>query len=128
VLTLNRAVMAAGSTGTPVHRHLGLTEALCVLAGSVDVLVQERVETLLAGDLVVFTPGSIHAFAPSAGGGADVLAVFTPSRERFDYYRLLGRLHSGEATPEDVRASSATFDNHYVASPVWAGHLKMRTR
>jgi hypothetical protein len=36
----------------------------------------------------------------------------------FDYYRLLERVYRGEASVEEIRASSQRYDNHYVDSPV----------
>jgi quercetin dioxygenase-like cupin family protein len=119
-LTINRAFLEVGSPGAPAHRHLDTTEAIFVISGSLDVLVEEQVHTLVAGDLVVLPPGTAHAFAPSEGHPADMLAVFTPGQDRFEYYRLLERLHLGSATLQDLAATSHRYDNHYTESDVWA--------
>jgi quercetin dioxygenase-like cupin family protein len=117
--TINRAVLEVGSPGAPAHRHLSTTEAIFVISGSLDVLVDEEVHTLDAGDLVVLPPGTAHAFAPTQGRSADMLAIFTPGQDRFEYYRLLERLHRGTATLQDLAATSHLYDNHYTESPVW---------
>ncbi|MFJ9855251.1 cupin domain-containing protein, partial [Streptomyces sp. NPDC101150] len=49
--------------------------------------------------------------------------AFTPGMARFDYLRLLDRVMRGEASPEEIKASSERFDNHYVDSPVWNTEL-----
>lgn len=43
---------------------------------------------------------------------------------RFDYYRLLGRVNAGEATVQDIKDSSATYDNHYAESSAWSGRRR----
>jgi hypothetical protein len=61
-----------------------------------------------------------NAFAPASGASADVLIVFAPGTERFAYYRLLERLHRGEASVNDLYDTQDRFDNHYVDSPSWS--------
>lgn len=118
-LTINRALLDVGSPGAPVHRHLSTTECLYVIDGALDVLVGDEVHTVTAGDLVVLTPGTAHAFAPAPGRSADMLAIFAPGQERFAYYRLLERLHRGTATLDELMATAATYDNHYATSEAW---------
>jgi hypothetical protein len=48
-----------------------------------------------------------------------VLFVFTPGMDRFDYYRLLDRVHRGEAEPREIGESQERFDNHYVENALW---------
>lgn len=117
--TVNRAILEVGSPGAPAHRHLSTTETIFVISGSLDVLVDDEVHTLEADDLVVLPPGTAHAFAPTPGRCADMLAIFTPGQERFEYYRLLERLHRGTASLEELRATSERYDNHYTESEVW---------
>lgn len=119
-LTINRAVLEVGSPGAPAHRHESTTEALFVIAGSLDVLVDDEVHALGSGDLVVLAPGTTHAFAPTKGRSADMLAVFTPGQDRFDYYRLLERLHLGTATLDELVAAAPSYDNHYAESAAWS--------
>lgn len=117
--SINRAYLAAGSPGAPAHRHDHATETIFVIAGSLDVLIDDEVHTLGAGDLVFIAAGTAHAFAPTPGHEADMLAVYTPGQERFAYYRMLEQLHHGEITLADLQATSDRFDNRYVDSEVW---------
>ena len=121
-LTINRALLESGSPGAPAHSHSRTTEAVVVLGGSLDVLLGEEVVTLGAGDLVVVQPGVVHAFAPSVGSGADMLAIFTPGQERFEYYRLLEQLYRGTATVDDLAANAERYDNQYAVSDAWTEH------
>ena len=120
LLTTNRSLLRAGAVGAPPHTHTVSTEVLHVLAGALDVLLDRHVTTLAPGDLVVVPPGTPHAFAPTADTDADVLVLFTPGTARFDYHRLLDRVSRGEVSPHGIAASQERFDNHYVASRVWA--------
>jgi quercetin dioxygenase-like cupin family protein len=117
--TINRAFLAAGSPGAPAHRHEHATETIFVVAGSLDVLIDDDIHTLTTGDLVFIDAGTAHAFAPTPGSSADMLAIYTPGQERFAYYRMLQQLHLGEITLADLQATSDRFDNHYVDSPLW---------
>ena len=45
--------------------------------------------------------------------------MITPGVERFDYFRLLGRLGKGEATLDELLESQERFDNHFLDSPEW---------
>ena len=118
LLTANRSLLRAGSAGAPAHQHQRSAEVFYLLGGALDVLVVDSVTTLSAGDLLVVPPHTTHAFAPTTDVHADVLVLFTPGTARFDYYRLLDRLHRGEATVADVQHSQDRFDNHYVPSTI----------
>jgi mannose-6-phosphate isomerase-like protein (cupin superfamily) len=120
VLTSNRSLMRAGSDGAPPHRHERQSELFFVLAGELDVLLGDEVTTLTAGDFLVVPAGVPHAFAPTKDRDADVLFVFTPAVERFEYYRLLDRVYGGEASWDELAKTSDRFDNHYVESDIWA--------
>lgn len=120
VLTSNRSFMAEGTDGAPPHFHNDAAELFFVLDGKLDVLLGEEIVTVTANDLLVVPAGLPHAFAPAAGASADVLFVYTPSRPRFDYYRLLERLYTGEADAAELTETQDRYDNHYFDSPVWA--------
>jgi hypothetical protein len=77
------------------------------------------VVTLGPGDLLAVPAGVVHALAPAPGTGADLLVVATPVADRFDYYRLLDRVHAGAAEPGEIRATEDRFDNHFVDSAAW---------
>jgi quercetin dioxygenase-like cupin family protein len=118
-LTANRSTFGAGADGAPPHFHTYASELFFVLSGKLQVLLDDRVTILTAGDTLVVPPYVPHAFAAAPGHEADVLFVFAPGRERFEYYRLLDRLHGGEATLQEILDTQERFDNHYVESPVW---------
>jgi mannose-6-phosphate isomerase-like protein (cupin superfamily) len=119
VLTSNRSFLAEGSDGAPPHFHTGAAELFYVLDGALDVLLAEEIVTVTANDLLVVPAGLPHAFAPARGSAADVLFVYTPSKPRFDYYRLLERLYTGDADAAELTGTQELYDNHYVDSPVW---------
>lgn len=122
-LTANKATLRKGSPGAPAHFHTKATEMFLVLEGSVRMLLGEEVVRLDRGDFLTVPPTVPHAFAPALDTEAELLVVFTPGLHRFDYYRLLERVYQGEATVEEIRASSQTYDNHYVDSPAWRAEL-----
>ncbi|MFC4053505.1 cupin domain-containing protein [Actinomadura syzygii] len=122
-LTANKATLHKGSPGAPAHFHTKATEMFLVLDGSLRVLVDEEIVTLGKGDFLTVPPTVPHAFAPAPGQAAELLVVFTPGLQRFDYYRLLERVYQGEATVQDIRDSSQQYDNHYFESPVWSKAL-----
>jgi quercetin dioxygenase-like cupin family protein len=118
-LTSNLTHFEPGNAGAPPHHHSRGAELFYVLDGSLQMLLDDEVTVFGKGDLVVVPPGVHHAFAPAAGASADVLIVFAPGTERFEYYRLLDRLHRGEASVQDLYDTQDRFDNHYVDSPAW---------
>ena len=122
-LTSNRATLRQGVDGAPPHFHTKATEMLFVLGGSLRVLAGQEVLLLNGGDTFIAPPLLAHAFAPAPDSDADVLVVFTPGMDRFDYYRLLERVNRGEASPAEIGQSQQRFDNHYVDSPVWQAAL-----
>ncbi|MET9695579.1 cupin domain-containing protein [Streptomyces sp. NPDC006529] len=123
-LTCNTAVFDEGAAGAPVHFHTKATEFFFVTSGQLDILVDDEVRTLGAGDFLAVPPGVKHAFAPAAGHTAEVLVGFTPGMGRFDYYRLLGRVHAGGASVQDIKDSSPLYDNHYAESAAWSGRRR----
>ncbi|MGW3853478.1 cupin domain-containing protein [Micromonospora arida] len=120
-LTSNRTLLKHGSDGAPPHLHTQSGELFFILDGALDMLVDDKVRTLHKGDTLFVPPHTRHAFAPADGQDADFLVVITPGKPRFDYYRLLDKVHQGEATWQDVAETQDRYDNHYVDSPLWAG-------
>jgi mannose-6-phosphate isomerase-like protein (cupin superfamily) len=118
-LTSNLTHFEPGNAGAPPHHHTRGAEFFYILDGSLQMLLGDEVSVFGKGDLVVVPPGVHHAFAPAAGASADVLIVFAPGTERFEYYRLLDQLHQGHASAQDVFDTQDRFDNHYVDSPAW---------
>ncbi|MFD4398278.1 cupin domain-containing protein [Kitasatospora sp. NPDC058397] len=121
--TSYRSTFAKGAVGAPAHFHTRAWELFFVIGGSLQVLVGEEVTILGEGDFLAVPPHTPHAFAAAPGAEADVLFVFTPGMDRFDYLRLLGRVMRGETDPGAIAASAGRFDNHYVDSPAWRAAL-----
>ncbi|MFD7450838.1 cupin domain-containing protein [Kitasatospora sp. NPDC059827] len=121
--TVYRSAFARGAVGAPAHFHTRATELFFVISGSLRVLVGEEVTVLNAGDFLAVPPHTPHAFAAAPGSEADVLFVFAPGMDRFDYLRLLGTVMRGETDPGAIAASAERFDNHYVDSPAWRAAL-----
>ncbi|MCC3771998.1 cupin domain-containing protein [Streptomyces sp. UNOC14_S4] len=119
LMTAYRSTFAEGAPGAPAHFHTRASELFYVIDGSLQVLVDEEISVLNAGDFLLVPPHTPHAFAAAPGCTADVLFTFTPGMARFDYLRLLGRVMRGEASPQEIKDSSERYDNHYVDSPVW---------
>ncbi|OII63513.1 cupin [Streptomyces sp. CC53] len=122
--TSYRSTFARGAAGAPAHFHTRAWEIFFVLGGSLQVLLGEEVTTLDQGDFLAVPPHTPHAFRAAPGAEADVLFVFTPGMDRFDYLRLLGQVTRGEADPRRLAETSERFDNHYVDSPVWRATLE----
>jgi mannose-6-phosphate isomerase-like protein (cupin superfamily) len=125
-LTSNRSFMATSDDGAPPHFHSGAAELFYVLDGKLDVLLDKEIVTITANDLLVVPAGMPHAFAPARGASADVLFVYTPSKPRFDYYRLLERVYTGEVEGAELAKTQDQFDNHYVDSPAWTSTIRNR--
>lgn len=119
LLTSNRSSFAEGSDGAPPHSHTHAAELFFVLGGKLEVLMGEEIHVLGAHDTLIVPPGVTHAFAPAPGETADVLFVYTPSKPRFDYYRLLERVYTGAADVAELARTQDRFDNNYAESPVW---------
>ncbi|MEN3263415.1 MAG: hypothetical protein V7646_309 [Pseudonocardia sp.] len=118
-ITCNRSTFRAGADGAPPHFHTRASELFVVLGGSLQVLAGDRLHILDQGDVLLVPPHVPHAFGAAAGVDADVLVVFTPGMDRFDYYRLLDRVHRGDAEPREIGESQERFDNHYVDISLW---------
>jgi len=121
-----RATLEAGADGARPHHHRKATELFFVISGAVDILVGEDVVTARAGDLAAVAPGAMHAFAAAADEPVDLLIVFGPGIERFDYFRLLRDVVAGKASIADVLASQERFDNWFGESAAWTAHQATR--
>ena len=96
------------------------------MSGAAELLTGRRVLTAREGDLVVIPPGTVHAFAAVPGADADLLIIITPGVERFEYFRHLQRIASGEAPLESILEVKEPYDNHVDDSPVWQQTLAAR--
>ena len=103
----------------PRHAHEQTEQVMLMLDGELEVLNGEDVVTVRTGDMLFVPPHTTHAFGASERSGADVLIVFTPGVERFEYFRMIDRIRRGEASPAEILASQDRFDNHFVDSATW---------
>jgi quercetin dioxygenase-like cupin family protein len=118
-----RGTLKEGADGARPHTHKGSSELFYVLEGSVDILVGEAVITATKGDVAIAAPSTMHAFSATKGHIADLLILFSPAINRFDYFRLLKRVVDGDADIAEVLASQERFDNWFAESAAWAAHL-----
>ncbi|GGZ97791.1 cupin domain-containing protein [Streptomyces echinoruber] len=119
-LGCHRVELAPGSDGSAPHYHAKSSEMFYVLAGRAQFLNDDRVIEAAQGDLVIVPPHMPHAFAAAPGFPAELLITIAPGVDRFDYFRLLGRIVNGQAAYEELLAVEAEFDSHSVQSEVWA--------
>lgn len=118
-LSTNRASLGRGRDGATPHFHTSSAEMFFMLDGELEVLNGEEIVTVRTGDMLFVPPTNHHAFGATSRSGADVLIVFTPGVERFEYFRMIDRIRRGEASPAEILASQDRFDNHFVDSEAW---------
>lgn len=118
-LSTNRASLGRGRDGATPHFHTASAEMFFMLDGELEVLNGEEVVTVRTGDMLFVPPHTTHAFGAPSRSAADVLIVFTPGVERFEYFRLIDRIRRGEASPTEILATQDRFDNHFVDSETW---------
>ncbi|MFF3571063.1 cupin domain-containing protein [Nocardia jiangxiensis] len=119
VLSGNRAYLPAGTDGPPPHFHTGSAELFFMLGGRLRVLAGQEILDIAEGDFLLVPAHMTHAWAAPDDSAADVLVIFTPGIERFDYFRLGDRIREGQADPAEILAAQERFDNHFVDSPAW---------
>jgi mannose-6-phosphate isomerase-like protein (cupin superfamily) len=118
-LTTQRASLGRGRDGATPHFHRASAEMFFILDGELQILSDDEIVTTKAGDMLFVPPHTTHAFGATANSGADVLIVFTPGVERFEYFRMIDRIRRGEGSPAEILASQDRYDNHFVDSATW---------
>lgn len=118
-LSLHRTLLRAGSDGATPHHHTMAAELFYVLSGSLQVLIGDDVVHAEAGDVAMVPPGMPHAFAAASGRDAELLAVVTPGAARFEFFRRLARVASGEESPGQFVHDQPRYDIHPDDSPSW---------
>ncbi|MFH5210251.1 cupin domain-containing protein [Antrihabitans spumae] len=108
-----------GADGAAPHFHTRSSEFFYVIDGEIQILLDDRIVTVGAGGSAVVPRRMTHAFGAAPGTSARLLIALTPGVERFDYFRLLGRIQDGTATLADLAASQELYDNHFVDAPNW---------
>ena len=118
-LSTQRVTLAGGANGANPHHHSSSAELFYVLSGSVQLLAGDRVLVAGEGDLAVVPAGLPHAFAAARACDADLLIVITPGVERFEYFRHLARIATGQQSPESLVEVQALYDTFFDDSPAW---------
>ena len=111
--------LLGGADGANPHHHASSAELFYVLGGSVQLLAGDRLLVASEGDLALVPPGLPHAFAAAQASDADLLIVITPGVERFEYFRHLARIATGQQSPESLLEVQALYDTFFDDSPVW---------
>jgi mannose-6-phosphate isomerase-like protein (cupin superfamily) len=118
-LSTQRVTLGPGADGATPHHHRGSAELFYVLSGSAQLLAGDHVLTAGEGDVVVVPAGQVHAFAAAPDEPADLLIVIAPGVERFEYFRLLARVATGQSDRAELVAAQERFDNWFDDSPAW---------
>jgi hypothetical protein len=93
-------------------------------------------------DVIVWTAGKFTKVAEKAGVGVpadnrrtakdaldallELSRILTPGVERFEYFRQLQRIASGQAPLASILQAQDLYDNHFDDSPVWQQALTAR--
>jgi mannose-6-phosphate isomerase-like protein (cupin superfamily) len=115
----DRISIAAGADGARPHHHKASSEIFYVLDGKLAILLQDRIETVGKGGLVVVPPGTRHAFGAAPQDPIDLLVIATPGVERFAYFRLLPAILRNEFSQEQLDELHTKYDVHFEDSPEW---------
>lgn len=118
-LSTQRVTLIGGNDGARPHHHAGSAELFYMLDGTAQLLSGDQVVTVQRGDLVVVPPGRAHAFAAAPEQDADILIVLAPGVERFEYFRHLGRIASGQVPPESLLEVQERYDTYFLKSTAW---------
>jgi mannose-6-phosphate isomerase-like protein (cupin superfamily) len=121
-----RISLLGGAAGATPHHHTGSSELFYVVSGAAEMLAGERVLTADTGDLVVVPAGMVHAFAAAAGSDAELFVIITPGVERFEFFRHLERIATGEAQLASILEVQDRYDNYFDDSQVWQQALAAR--
>ena len=118
-LSAQRVTLQGGADGAKPHHHTSSAELFYVLSGSVQLLAGDRILLASEGDLAVVPPELPHAFAAATASDADLLIVITPGIERFEYFRHLARIATGQQPPESLLEVQARYDTFFDDSAAW---------
>lgn len=111
--------MTRGADGAMPHYHTLSDELFYVADGELQVMAGDEIVTVSAGGAMVVPTFMPHAFGAAPGMPARILIALMPGVERHGYFRFLERLASGEATPAEIDAAQADYDNHFIDAPRW---------
>ena len=100
-LSAQRVTLQRGADGANPHHHASSAELFYVLSGTAQLLASDRLLLAAEGDLAIVPPGLPHAFAAAGASDTDLLIVITPGIERFEYFRHLARIATGQQPPRE---------------------------
>jgi mannose-6-phosphate isomerase-like protein (cupin superfamily) len=118
-LSAQRVSLSDGVDGASPHHHTGSAELFYVIRGWAQVLVGDDVVVAGEGDIALVPPGLQHAFAAAPGADTDLLIVIVPGVERFEYFRHLARIATGQQPTESLLDVQALYDTFFDDSPTW---------
>ena len=118
-LSAQRVTLQRGADGANPHHHASSAELFYVLSGTAQLLAGDRLLLAAEGDLAVVPPGLPHAFAAAGASDTDLLIVITPGIERFEYFRHLARIATGQQPPQSLLEVQAHYDTFFDDSPAW---------
>ncbi|AIT61064.1 cupin domain-containing protein [Corynebacterium doosanense] len=119
VASVEQVQLPAGAPGAPPHLHKLSSEIFYVLNGKLDMLIQDKIVRISAGELAVVPEMTTHAFGAVKGVPAEVLITITPGVDRFEYFRVLERIERGDVAPTSLSQRQAEFDTYFCYSPKW---------
>lgn len=122
-LSTIRVKLGAGDLGATPHQHRRCSEMFFILSGAVAVMAGEEIVEANEGDQLIVPPNVPHAFAATSGPGCELLIVLTPGLDRFDYFRTLIRIQTGELPPEALIPVADRTDTYFEQSPLWDSHV-----
>ncbi|MFF0612970.1 cupin domain-containing protein [Nocardia tengchongensis] len=111
--------LGVGADGATPHYHTLSDELFFVADGELQVMAGDEIVTVGAGGALVVPKFMPHAFGAAPGSPARLLIALMPGVERHGYFRFLEQLGQGKATPADIEAAQADYDNYFIDAPQW---------
>jgi mannose-6-phosphate isomerase-like protein (cupin superfamily) len=118
-LSVHHTTLRRGAEGASPHHHTHVAEVLYVLRGTVQVLIDDELVDAGVGDLVVIPPGVAHAFAAARSEDTELLVATTPGVERFDFFRRLERIMTGQESRGSTFVDQSRYDTLPDVSEAW---------
>lgn len=118
-MSISTGTIAAGADNAKPHYHKISWEVFYMRGGALQMLLDDEVVIIEEGGLIAVPPGTVHAFGAVEGIAAQALVFITPGVQRFDYFRLLPRILSGEIPEAELAKMHEKYDVHFVESELW---------
>ncbi|GAB3418119.1 cupin domain-containing protein [Flindersiella endophytica] len=124
--SISSGTIAAGADNARPHFHKASWEVFCIVDGALEILLDDELVTVSGGGLVAVPPGVVHAFGATPGSRVDAFVFITPGVQRFDYFRVLPKILSGEIPEAELASMHEKYDVHFVDSLVWDARTAIR--